>query len=327
MRPSIARSIVATVPSIDSAALLSAEERARRLAERRHGVVAHRELRAAGVTRDDIVHLCGTPRWERVSDEVLMLRGAPRTTAATVAAAVLDAGAGARLSDLSAAARWGLAGCRLRPLTACTSSTSHRRSTLIKVHRVRRLPDRWCTELEGIPIIRPELLAVRLFALEHPLRAAALTDRLWAMRLLSGPSIATLLDDMGARGRNGIAGLRMYLDERGAGYVPPASNLESRVKQILDAAGIGVRCQIDSGGDRWTGRVDFRAVEWPVIIEVQSEAHHSALVDRLADEQRLAMLRAAGFEVVELWDTTVWSDADAVVSAVHAGIRRCRPVL
>jgi hypothetical protein len=156
--------------------LLKAEEQARRLAERRHGVVAHRELRAAGLTRNDIVHLCRTPRWERVSDEVLMLRGSPRTTAAIVAAAVLDAGLGARLSDRSAAARWGLTGCTLNPLTACTVSPSQRRSALIKVNRVRRLPDRWCTELDGVPIIRPELLAVRLFALEHPLRAATLTD-------------------------------------------------------------------------------------------------------------------------------------------------------
>ncbi len=35
------------------------------------------------------------------------------------------------------------------------------------------------------------------------------------MRLLSGPSIAAVLSDMGERGRNGIAGLRAYLDERG----------------------------------------------------------------------------------------------------------------
>jgi very-short-patch-repair endonuclease len=307
--------------------LMPAEERARDLAERRHGVVAHRELRAVGLSRSQIDHLCRSPRWERRSDEVLVLRGAPRSTAQTVAAAVLDAGPGARLSDRSAAARWGLAGCRLSPLTACTVSPSQRRSALIKVNRVRRLPDRWCTELDGIPIIRPELLAVRLFALEHPLRAATLTDRLWSLRLLSGPSIASLLDDMGARGRNGIAGLRLYLDERGPGYVPPASNLESRVKQILEAAGIRVRCQVDSGGDRWTGRVDFRSEEWPVIIEVQSEVHHAALVDRLADEQRLAALRAAGFEVVELWDTTVWSDADAVIRAVQAAVRRCRAVL
>lgn len=304
-----------------------AEERARLLAAQRHGVVSRSELRDVGLNSDHIDHLCGTTRWERASGEVLMLRGAPRSTAATIAAAVLDAGAGARLSDRSAASRWGLTGCRLRPLTACTASASRRRSSLIEVHRVRRLPDRWCTELDGIPIIRPELLAVRLFALEHPVRAATLTDRLWSMRLLSGPSIASLLDDMGARGRNGIAGLRQYLDERGLGYVPPASNLESRVKQILDAAGIRVRCQVDSGGDRWTGRVDFRSVEWPVILEVQSEAHHSALVDRNADQQRLAALRAAGFEVVELWDTTVWADAEAVVRAVRAALERCRAVL
>ncbi len=303
------------------------EEQARRLAARRHGVVALSELRAAGLTRGQVHHLCVSPRWDRLSDRVLMLHGAPRTTAAELAAGVLDAGPDARLSDRSAAHRWGLSGCRLRPLTACRVSSTRQQPQLIRASRVRRLPDRWCTELDGVPIIRPELLAVRLFALEHELRAATLVDRLWSMRLLSGPSIDALLDDMGRRGRNGIAGLRAYLAERGPGYVPPASNLESRMQRILADAGIPVRRQIDSGSEAWTGRVDFRHVALPLLIEVQSEAHHSALVDQVADERRFEALRRDGFVVVAVWDTMVWSDAPGVVRLVEAGIRRCYPVL
>jgi very-short-patch-repair endonuclease len=297
---------------------------ARELAARRHGVVARRELRAAGLSEDLMTHMCRSGRWCRLSDEVLMLRGAPVSQSADIVAAVLDAGPDARLSDDSAAFLWGLKGCRLQPFVVCRTSSTRRRCRLAVVRRVRRLPAAWCTELDGVPIIRPELLAVRLFALHHPQRAATLVDRLWSMRLLSGPSLATFLTDMGARGRNGTAGLRAYLHQRGPDYVPSASNLESRVRQLLATDGIDLRAQVDSGGGGWTGRVDFRHEVLPLIVEVQSEAHHSALVDRAADARRLASLRAAGFAVVEVWDTTVWSDPAAALQTVRDGIRRAQ---
>ena len=57
----------------------------------------------------------------------------------------------------------------------------------------------------------------------------------------------------------------------------------------------------------------------PLVVEVQSEAYHSALVDKQQDEQRLAALRAAGFEVVEVTDEQVWHHPDEVVAAVRRG--------
>jgi very-short-patch-repair endonuclease len=86
-----------------------------------------------------------------------------------------------------------------------------------------------------------------------------------------------------------------------------------------------VRRQVDSGSaDHWTGRVDFRHVELPLVIEVQSERYHSALVDRSADVARIRGLRAAGFIVVEIWDTEVWSTPWTVVQKVRAAMDRCR---
>ena len=57
-------------------------------------------------------------------------------------------------------------------------------------------------------------------------------------------------------------------------------------------------------------------------MEVQSEAFHSALVDKRRDEQRLAALRAAGFVVVEVTDEQVWYHPDEVVAAVLQARRR-----
>ena len=223
-------------------------------------------------------------------------------------ASVLDAGPGAVLTDLSGAAWWGLAGCSLEPVqTMRCGAPSRRVSDLAVVTRVRRLPDRWTTVLRSVPVVRPELLALRLFAVCSEGRAERLVERMWSMRLLSGGSIAAFLDEMGERGRNGTRGLREYLEPRGPGYTPPASGLEARAMQLFREAGIDLRRQVDSGGELWVGRVDFRHPTLPLIVEIQSEMYHSALLDRDADRRRREALEAAGFVVVELTDEQVWS--------------------
>jgi very-short-patch-repair endonuclease len=175
-----------------------------------------------------------------------------------------------------------------------------------------------------VPVVRPELLALQLFADHSDRRAERLVDRLWSMRLLSGRSIGACLSDLGERGRNGTAGLRVYLDRRGDDYVPPASGLESRVMELLQEAWIPMRRQVDSGGERWTGRVDFRHEELPLIVEVQSEAHHTALVDVEHDAARQKDLEKAGFVVLEAWDTDVWQRPRQFVADVAAAERTCR---
>ncbi len=65
--------------------------------------------------------------------------------------------------------------------------------------------------------------------------------------------------------------------------------------------------QVELGGERWLGRVDFKDRRLPLVVEVQSERYHTALLDQQADEDRLAALRAAGFVVVPVQDTDVWS--------------------
>ena len=146
---------------------------------------------------------------------------------------------------------------------------------------------------------------------------------MWSRRLLSGRSLSRFIDDYGERGRNGTAGIRAYLEVRGRDYTPAASGLESRVLQILRGAGITMDRQVDSGDNvAWTGRVDFRHPDLAVILEVQSEAHHDALVDRAADRARLTKLRAAGYIVVEATDVEAWSQPAVVVERVRAAIER-----
>jgi len=278
-------------------------------------------MRALGLSSAAVRSRADARVWTTVTDEVLVRVGSHPGPAQRAMAAVLDAGPGAVLSFQSGAAWYRVAGAQMSTVHTLSTVHSRRRSVLSDVHIVRVVPAPRVTVLDGIPIARPELIALHLFASEPPARAERWVERMWSMRLLSGASIARFLSAMGRRGRNGTAGLRRYLDARPADYTPSATGLELRARDVLLLAGFDVRAQVSSGGDVWTGRVDLRDAAHPVILEVQSAMYHDALVDREADAKRLAQLRADGFVVVEVTDTIVFHDTDELVRRYREGVK------
>ncbi len=294
------------------------------LAERQHGLVLTQDALARDVTVEELRHLVQAGRIDQVTPRVLRAPGAPRTDLQRVLVAVLDAAPGAFACGHTAAALWEVRGYRLLPVHVVRGrGVTGRRSRLAVLHEVKHLLPRHVTVLWQIPVVRPERMILDLCASEHPARGARALDDAWRRRLLSGRSLRRLLEDTSVQGRNGVRALRALLDERGDDYVPPASNLERRFASILAEAGLpSMRRQVDSGGDQWVGRVDFRDERLPLIVEVQSERFHSALTDRCDDEARLAALDAAGFAVVEVKEADVWHDPREVVRRVRDGRAR-----
>ncbi|MDP1819006.1 MAG: DUF559 domain-containing protein [Acidimicrobiales bacterium] len=82
-----------------------------------------------------------------------------------------------------------------------------------------------------------------------------------------------------------------------------------------------MRRQVDTGGAAWSGRVDYRDELLPLVVEIQSELHHAALVDRTADAARRTRLEGDGFEVVEVWDAEVWHEPARVADRIRAARR------
>ena len=234
--------------------------------------------------------------------------------------AVLDAGDGAALSHVSAAALWGLAGFSLPPFHVTITRRAHNvHEPLGRVHRMRALEAHHVTKLDGIPVVRPELVILQLAGNVHPGRVGVLLDRLWSMRLLSGPSTRALLDEVAASGVRGVRALRAALDERGPDYIPPATNLEGRFAEVLKRNGLPtMRKQVDLGGQDWCGRVDFVATDRPLLIEVDSEKYHTALSDVAADAAREASLREAGFVVGRVTDEQVFHRPGEVVALIRS---------
>jgi very-short-patch-repair endonuclease len=288
------------------------------LAARQHGVVSIAQVRRLGASHHAIAHLVATGQWVRVSPMVLRRAGSPRTRSQEIMEAVLDAGAGAAVSHLSAASLWGL---NVRP--GSLDITRHRNDKVTpprfaRIHEPRFFPEHHRRVLDGIPVTVPARIPFDVAAV-LPSQAAKVLDRLWARDLLGHRSAHRMLGELAERGRPGIRLMRTLLAERGPDYRPNDTNLEDRFQELAREAGVHdlVR-QRNLLDQEWLGRVDFVWAARRLVIEVQSGLYHEALCDQAADACRREVLEAAGYRVEEFTDTEVWFDPAGTVRRLRA---------
>jgi very-short-patch-repair endonuclease len=292
------------------------------LAAEQRSCVGIWQVRELGASRTEIDRLRRSPLWTPIGLNVLAVSGTLRDELSEVSADVLSAGPGAALSHEPGTALWGVPGFRLLPAeTSQTANHARRRNALGRVHDLVVVPDRWVTSFKGIRVVRPELALYQVCARIHPDRAERAFDTAWSMGLLSGPSARACLADLRKSGKNGTTVYESILDMRGPNYVPPTNNLEGRMAQLSRQAGINLRRQVDLGGGTWDGRVDFIEDDVCLVVEVQSERYHTALCDQQADAIRRSALEADGFDVLEVWDSDVWTRGSTVVARLRQATR------
>lgn len=301
----------------------------RALAATQHGLATVGQAGQLGLGTRQINHRLSIGAIDRLSPRVLRIAGSPSTERQALLATVLQAGRRAAASHSTALALWGVRGFVQTPIHVVrhrdTGDSTVRGAT---VHEVRSLPDELLRTLDGIPVVAPALALLQLAGMPSiPVgKVARAIDAAWSDRIVSYRSLRAVVDMMSKQGRRGLAVLRALVEERGPAYVPPASNLEARFGSILERAGLPPMCrQVDTAdGEGWIGRVDFRDAALPVIAEIQSERFHRGLTAERADAERMARLRAAGFEVVEVTDVDVFHRPEHVVAAIDAARGRAR---
>jgi hypothetical protein len=289
------------------------------LAAAQHACVAVWQLRDLGADSKEITRLRRSPHWRVLSRRVLARAGSPDTAKQRACGAALEAGPCAALASFSAAALWSV-GAWYRLLPACVMADRQAAAFAGDIGHVyprRGIHARWITTHQGIAVVRPELCIYQLCGLVYPGRAERALDAALSMGLVTISSMRSCLDELAKQGRNGTVLLRELLEVRPIDYVPVATGLEARFEHVI---GPGWRRQVDSGGEMWAGRVDFRHTVHPVIIEVQSERYHGSLSSRRDDEIRRDKLEAAGFIVEEVWDRQLWHSPEEVRAIVRAAL-------
>lgn len=296
----------------------------RQLAEHQRGVISRAQACALGLSSEAIQRRVVSGAWEPVTPRVLRLTGCPRDYPQACLAAVLDAGDGAVASHLSAAYLWGLPG--FVPVEPVEVSRYRRRgrhpSVLATLHEPRLLPKHHRDEVDSVPVTTVARTVFDLAGCLHPQRTERALDNALNRNLVAVPQLRSAAVELLEHGRTGSALMRVLLEDRGVGYVPPESGLEGRFLGLLDQAGIErPDCQVDLGGDAWIGRVDFYYRRLRLVIEIDSDRHHTAKLDREHDVKRDAALRAAGYRVLRIQEQDVRHRPWVVLVKVRAALK------
>ena len=288
------------------------------LAEQQLGVVTRGQCAALGATDAALETRLRTGRLIPVAKHVLRIAGAPSTPLQRLLIAVLDAGPGAVATLRPAAAVWDLPGFGLDPPDVLVTIGSNHRPSVGTLRETRSLPSHHVTVRRSIPVVTPARLVVELAGREHPGRVERTVDAALAASVLTPAALASAVSELAGRGRRGSRLLRELVEHLSPGYVPPASELESRFLQLLRRAGLPEPDrQLDAGGEAWVGRVDFAYPGVRLLIELDSRRWHGSAQALESDRTRDNRLVLAGWRVIRITWRQLHDDPVGVIALLR----------
>ncbi len=294
----------------------SADAKIEEIAEKQHGLVTRAQILAAGVHNSLLYRRVRSGRLRRIHWGVYQVGSFERPRVREMAA-VLSCGSDAVVSHRSAAVLWGLLPERpdIHPIQL-SLTRDLRRSGQIQTHRVRNLPKRQVTKMDGIPVTIPARTLVDLAGqasrreLERALARAkreGLTDR-------------REVEDLASRAptRTGVPTLLAFL---GAGYEPAftRSEAEERLLSLIRSAGLP-RPTVNSEVVGF--EVDFCWERERLIVEVDGYRYHSSRASHENDRRRDGLLARAGYQVIRVTWRQLTKERDATLVLVAQALVR-----
>jgi very-short-patch-repair endonuclease len=271
-----------------------------RLARKQHLLVTKAQAMEAGVSERMWYRRLERGGWTELHPGVAALPGAPDTSARQILAAVLAVGGDARASHASAAWAWvGEPEPKVVDVLV-TSRGRHPDLIDVRVHRPRDLADLTSSRRHGIAVTNPLRTLIDLGASEDPPAVAAFLELSLVAGWFAMPAARSLIDRHARKGRDGVGALRQVLDEWKLGDRPPDSVLEVRVSDLFaryQLDGAEFQRPINSGGRLFIP--DFTFVPQRVMVEVLGWSDHGSRSAFERDPERVAILTAAGFIVLE----------------------------
>jgi very-short-patch-repair endonuclease len=292
------------------------------LAERQHGVVALRQLRALGLSASAVRDRVRAGRLYRIHRAVYAVGYSLLTLKGIWMAAVLACEAGAVLSHRSAAAVLGLRPDN-RPVTDVTTPRRGRHLNGVIRHTSQTLGPRDVSVVEGIPCtsVARTLLDIAEEINWQGLRRAC--NQAEILRVFDKRQI----DDVLARadGRRGTPMLREVLAKGRIGEAITRNDLEEAFLSLCELAGlpsplVNRWIPLDGGGVE----ADFLWPEHRLIVETDGGGTHDTPTAFEDDRRRDQRLMLAGYRVVRFTSRQVTHEPNDVMKALLALLAKAR---
>jgi very-short-patch-repair endonuclease len=277
-----------------------ADRRLAEIAAVQHAVFTRADAVSAGLGRDQIDHRVAH-MWHALHDGVYRMPGAPPTWKGSLLAAVRAASPPAAISHRSAGALYELPGGR-RDLVELTCARWRRTKCVgLIVHERVRAYTRDITEVDGIPVVRPELVVLELAGLRpFPDYVERVVQAARRNRLITHASMLEMFSRHARRGVRGVQVLRAVLEEWDPAQRPTESEMETELFQLLIARGFRPvpQYEIRDRNGVFVARVDAALPGQKIAIEYDSMQEHSDEFQLTRDARRRNRIVAAGWRVL-----------------------------
>lgn len=296
----------------------SPEHRVRLIAQRQRGVITRRQVLATGFTEDRLRHRVASGAWRRLDRGVYLVFG-DATPHRLLAAAVFALPA--VVSHASAAQLHGLEGPHYPTPEVTVPHRMSNRFAGVSVHESTDLDPEHIVEVDGLPVTSVARtifdVAIRL----RKLRLRRMVDDAFVRRLATPSDLRTMLGMLGRRGRPGTAAIRALVQDLEERYVAPESELERRLLEVLEQAGLPPPEQQMRLPWRSpvAGRIDAAYPSARLIIECDGRRWHTLAESFERDRRRDNLAQLAGWTVLRFtWEDVTRRPLETVQQIRHA---------
>jgi very-short-patch-repair endonuclease len=294
----------------------------RQPARRQAGAISRAQAQACGLTRRMIERRVSSGRWTPIHRGVYSIAGVPPSWLTTVWAAALAAGEGAVVSHETALLLDGLSDRMLprRPIKLTLRHGTHPYVPGAIVHQLGDLaPRHIARHRSGLMVTTAARGIVDVSATVGERHLGHLVDDLIVARLVSLAQISCCLRDVTRRGKPGVRALGRVLDDRRDGYVPPHSELERKLFEVLAAGGLPrPRRQVPlPGRGAIEGVVDAAYPDVRLVIEADGRRWHTRVRDLARDHLRDAEAARVGWQTLRLLYEQIVGDPHETCATVH----------
>jgi very-short-patch-repair endonuclease len=285
------------------------------------------DARRAGMTAGQIDR-CVAQTWVVLYDGVYAAPGAPLTWKSFLRAACLAGGPRAVASHGSAALLYGVPGGREAPLEVTCPRWLRTKCAGVVVHERTRVLPGDTQVVDGIPVVRPELLVLQLAGrVRSPAYVERILQSMRRKRLLTPESVSAVFARHARRGVRGVRVLRAALAGWDSALAPTESEAETTLLQLLRAHGfrdVVTQHEVFDAAGRFVARLDLAIPGARVGIEYDSDEWHADELSLARDSERRSRAFAAGWTILTVRRLELRRGAPELVRALRARVLASR---
>jgi hypothetical protein len=190
----------------------------------------------------------------------------------------------------------------------------------IIVHQLTDLSEAHVTQIDELRVTTAERTIIDLAAVLNQGHLARILDHGLAGGKVDFDVLADLFSELGRKGKPGTVKLRRLIEARGGGYTPPESELERRLLNLIDRAGLPE--PVRQFKAPWlrpvNGRVDLAYPAKRLLIEGDSRRWHQLVQAFETDRLRDNAAQLAGWRILRF----TWKEIEEHPERVARTVRR-----